>query len=75
MDFRTVLLPLLLAGGVSAALAQIPVIGVGPDPELPAPEERFIPTLNIADAKPWDRSQQPTAAAVRANLPDYAPRA
>jgi glucose/arabinose dehydrogenase len=34
----------------------------GPNPELPEPRPEFIPTLNIAPAKPWPQGITPVAA-------------
>lgn len=36
--------------------------GTGPDPKLPAPVETMMPTLHIADAKPWAPGEAPLAA-------------
>jgi glucose/arabinose dehydrogenase len=49
---------LLCAGTV---LAQAP--GVGPNPQLPAPEDKLIPipTVNIAPAQPWPAGRMPTS--------------
>jgi len=38
-------------------------VGYGHNPDLPAPRERLIPTINIAPAKPWTESETPAAAA------------
>ena len=35
--------------------------GVGPDPQLPAPEKSLIPTVNIAPAQGWPQGAQPNA--------------
>lgn len=35
---------------------------VGPNPTLPEPQSRLIPTINIAPAKGWPRDGKPTAA-------------
>jgi len=56
---------LFVLGGAAAALvalAQVPP-GVGPSPQLPAPEKRLIPTVNIAPAEGWTGGAQPTAPA------------
>ncbi len=60
--------PLLLAGlALSLAAcerAKLPVeAGTGPKPELPPPNQTWIPTVNIAPAKGWDQGAMPTAAA------------
>ena len=50
----------LAACGESATL---PVAaGMGPDPELPPPEETLIPTVNIAPATGWPEGVMPSAA-------------
>lgn len=36
--------------------------GSGPNPQLPAPEQSLIPTVNIADAAPWTDDAKPIAA-------------
>jgi glucose/arabinose dehydrogenase len=35
----------------------------GPAPALPAPEQRMVPVVNIAPAKPWQGDEHPQAAA------------
>jgi glucose/arabinose dehydrogenase len=35
--------------------------GTGPNPELPAPQKEYIPTVNIAPAKGWPDGVKPTA--------------
>jgi glucose/arabinose dehydrogenase len=43
--------------------ARLPVeAGMGPKPELPAPEKSLIPTLNIAPARGWPEGGRPLAA-------------
>lgn len=37
--------------------------GSGPNPVLPPPQSRTIPTVNVAPAKGWGADQKPTAAA------------
>ena len=37
--------------------------GVGPNPQLPAPNKTLIPTLKIAEASGWNDTAGPTAAA------------
>ncbi len=39
-----------------------PEQGYGPNPYLPAPEKSLIPTVKVADAKPWQADEAPTAA-------------
>ena len=36
--------------------------GFGPDPELPPPERRLIPTVKVVTAKGWDLNEKPVAA-------------
>lgn len=36
--------------------------GTGPNPTLPAPQNTFIPTINIAPAKGWPQGLMPTSA-------------
>ncbi len=44
--------------------ATLPVAaGTGPNPQLPAPNETLIPTVNIAPAKGWPEGATPKAAA------------
>jgi len=44
--------------------AKLPVsAGMGPDPELPPPDKRLIPTLRIAEAVGWPQGVLPTTAA------------
>lgn len=38
-------------------------IGYGPNPALPAPTKSWLPTVNVAKAKPWVDSAQPDASA------------
>jgi glucose/arabinose dehydrogenase len=40
---------------------QQPTTGYGPNPQLPAPKEGLIPTLNIAPAKGWQNGAMPAA--------------
>jgi glucose/arabinose dehydrogenase len=51
----------LLASG-SGSAQQSPAGEFGPNPELPAPEEKWIPTLNVATAKGWGANATPLAA-------------
>ncbi|WP_114392661.1 PQQ-dependent sugar dehydrogenase [Oleisolibacter albus] len=55
------LLPMALAA--CGDEAQLPVAaGSGPSPQLPAPAESLIPTVNIAPAKGWPQGGKPVAA-------------
>ena len=43
--------------------ASLPVeSGMGPEPTLPEPEDRWIPTVNVAKASPWQDGAMPEAA-------------
>ncbi|WP_296950891.1 sorbosone dehydrogenase family protein [uncultured Massilia sp.] len=65
MTPRATLLPLaaalLGALSLSASAQQYPV-GWGPNPALPAPQKSLIPTLNVAEAKPWPQGTRPVPA-------------
>lgn len=51
----------LLAGcGESAKLPES--AGIGPTPQLPAPNETMVPTIHVAPAKGWDNGAGPVAA-------------
>ncbi|MDT8429729.1 MAG: sorbosone dehydrogenase family protein [Pseudomonadales bacterium] len=55
------LLALLLSG--CGETAMLPVMaGYGPQPELPPPRQRLIPTINIARVSGWAEGQRPRAA-------------
>lgn len=59
-------LALVLAGSMALALAQpaTPGPGLGPNPQLPAPEKSgLVPTFNIAPAQGWPQGAQPQAPA------------
>jgi glucose/arabinose dehydrogenase len=66
-DFRlSAFLCALTAVAMAAcgAVAQSgPLAGVGPNPQLPAPEKALIPTVNIAPAQGWPEGARPTAPA------------
>ena len=60
----------LIAALTAAALAgcgemaRLPVeAGIGPDPQLPAPDQTLIPTVNVATVAPWPAGSQPRSAA------------
>ncbi len=47
-----------------SSMAQGPAgVGIGPNPSLPAPEKKIIPTVNIAPAQGWPANVMPTAPA------------
>ncbi|MRW92346.1 sorbosone dehydrogenase family protein [Duganella sp. FT80W] len=54
---------LLLSLAPLWAAAQSYPVGFGPTPQLPEPERKLIPTVNIAPASSWGAQQQPSAAA------------
>ncbi len=37
-------------------------VGFGPEPHLPAPADKLVPTVHVAKANPWGESEGPTAA-------------
>ena len=39
-----------------------PISGYGPNPELPAPDQRLIPVLNVSNATGWANGEKPVAA-------------
>src|SRR5689334_20850712 len=53
---------LLLACGTSV-LAQNAPPGVGPNPQLPEPDTKLIPTIDIAPAEGWPQGATPKAPA------------
>jgi glucose/arabinose dehydrogenase len=61
MHHRTTLAILSLAPLLAAA--QSYPVGFGPNPQLPEPDKKLIPTVNIAPAEPWTAQQQPAAVA------------
>jgi hypothetical protein len=57
------MLVLALALGSCGEQAKLPVsAGIGPHPVLPAPDETFIPTVNVAPAVGWPVGAAPVAA-------------
>jgi glucose/arabinose dehydrogenase len=55
---------LLLSLGACGDTAKLTVEqGSGPQPSLPAPTQRLLPTVNIAPALPWHADAQPRPAA------------
>ena len=58
-----VMLALAATLGGCREMALLPVsAGMGPQPVLPAPQQRLIPTVNIAPATGWPAGQMPVAA-------------
>ncbi len=66
---RSCLILCLLAAcsGAEAPLSSVQ----GPDPTLPAPEQRLLPTVNIAPARGWPAGATPVAAPGLAVSPFY----
>jgi len=62
MKLRALLMvsALALAGWVTSAISE-GLVGVGPNPALPAPEKNLVPTVNIAPAKGWPQGARPKA--------------
>ncbi len=59
--FALAAVAILLAGcGESAKLPES--AGIGPSPQLPAPNQTMIPTVHIAPAKGWENGAKPVAA-------------
>jgi glucose/arabinose dehydrogenase len=60
------LLPLVLPivlGACAALASSDETIGVGPDPQLPAPAKSLVPTVHIAEATGWPQGARPKAPA------------
>ncbi|MGV3572534.1 MAG: DUF7133 domain-containing protein, partial [Ramlibacter sp.] len=53
----------VLAACMTTAFAQGANPGVGPDPQLPPPAKRLLPTVNIAPAEGWPQGTMPQAPA------------
>jgi glucose/arabinose dehydrogenase len=59
----TVIFFVLMASlSVSAAAAENPLIGYGPDPQLPPARRPLVPVLNAPDAIGWTEGQKPVPA-------------
>jgi glucose/arabinose dehydrogenase len=59
----SVLFVLLMTSlSVTAAAAENPLVGHGPDPELPPARRPLVPVLNAPDAIGWAEGQKPVAA-------------
>jgi glucose/arabinose dehydrogenase len=52
----------LLLAGCSESPNPPEQAGIGPSPNLPEPQSKLIPTVNIAAAKGWPRDAKPAAA-------------
>jgi len=46
----------------TTAKSPLPALGVGKNPDLPAPQQSLLPTVNIATAVGWPTNTTPTAA-------------
>ena len=53
---------LLALSSAAASAAEDKAAGYGPSPNLPKPEEAWVPTVNIAPASSWKEGQTPKAA-------------
>jgi glucose/arabinose dehydrogenase len=61
--FGTAIVPLFLLGAC-AGPARLPLeAGIGPRPQLPAPEHALIPAIQVADATGWPDGRSPIPAA------------
>jgi glucose/arabinose dehydrogenase len=54
---------LALLAACSAVAQPGPLAGIGPNPQLPAPQTALIPTVNVATAQGWPAGTRPTALA------------
>ncbi len=62
--FASTLLATVIGLGACAGGTALPVAaGFGPDPQLPAPRQGLLPTVNIAPASSWPEGATPVAAA------------
>ena len=62
--FASTLLATVIGLGACAGVTALPVAaGFGPDPQLPAPRQGLLPTVNIAPASSWPEGATPEAAA------------
>jgi glucose/arabinose dehydrogenase len=59
---RRTLLAIALGAAALGVAAQTMPTGFGPNPTLPAPEKKLVPTLNVAKADPWPQNTRPAAA-------------
>jgi len=66
-------LALVALAGCGETAARLPAgAGFGASPQLPAPEQSAVPTVNIAPAKGWPAGMAPTGAAGTASPPSRA---
>ncbi len=62
--YASTLLATVIGLGACAGGTALPVAaGFGPDPQLPAPRQGLLPTVNIAPASSWPEGATPVAAA------------
>jgi glucose/arabinose dehydrogenase len=61
---HTLILPaFLLLAACAGTRSDLPIdAGSGPNPTLPEPEKKAVPTVNVAPAKRWSGEQKPSAA-------------
>ena len=61
----TVVIPtFILIAACAGPRSDLPIdASSGPNPTLPQPDKKAIPTVNVAPAKGWGSEQKPTAAA------------
>src|SRR6185295_17005135 len=64
-DAPTVIIPtFILLAACAGSRSDLPIdASSGPNPTLPQPDKKAIPTVNVAPAKGWGSEQKPTAAA------------
>jgi glucose/arabinose dehydrogenase len=67
-------LTLLISAALLApvALAQSYPVGFGPQPQLPEPDRKLVPTVNVAPAAPWSSAQEQPAPAAGFSVSAYA---
>jgi glucose/arabinose dehydrogenase len=63
--YATVVVPaFIFLAACAGTRSDLPIdAGSGPDPTLPQPDKKAIPTVNVAPAKGWSGDQKPSAAA------------
>lgn len=67
------ILALLLAAlAPQLASAQSYPVGFGPQPKLPEPESKIVPTVNVAPAAPWSSAAEAPVAAAGFTVTAYA---
>jgi glucose/arabinose dehydrogenase len=61
LPLSTLLIAAILCGCVERARLPLEA-GIGPDPQLPEPVKRLVPTVDIAPARGWQDDERPTPA-------------